>query len=165
MSGLGERCRTHVNSPRHTSACGELAKIGELAIQPQGQRVRAVHVLFDHRHPVVREIPRQLELHARVVDRDVRRQDETDDRIEEALPASAGSAIEAVALRLLEGVIDGDREGWVCLLSKAVHRLHHAVEEKRLRLLLTAVALGRGHQFLGLGNGEGSEEFREHQPQ
>ena len=40
------------------------------------QRVRAVHVLFDHGHPVVRQVACQLELHARIVNGDIRRQDE-----------------------------------------------------------------------------------------
>ena len=36
----------------------------------------------------------------------------------------------ALALRLLEGVVDGDREGRMRLLGEAVHRLRHAVEEE-----------------------------------
>ena len=47
------------------------------------------------------------------------------------------------------------------LLGEAVHRLRHAVEEERLRLLLAAVAIGRGDQFLGLGHSERGEEVRE----
>ena len=47
------------------------------------------------------------------------------------------------------------------LLGEAVHRLRHAVEEERLRLLLAAVAVGRGHQLLGLGHGERGEEVGE----
>ena len=47
------------------------------------------------------------------------------------------------------------------LLGEAVHRLRHAVEEERLRLLLAAVAIGRSDQFLGLGHGERGEEVRE----
>ena len=66
-----------------------------------------------------------------------------------------------VALRLLEGVVDGDREGRVRLLGEAVHRLRHAVEKERLRLLLAAVAIGRGDQLLGLGHGERGEEVGE----
>ena len=68
--------RAQVDGARHAPAGGELAQVGHLAVQPQRQRVRAVHVLLDHRHPVVREVARQLELHARVVDRDVGRQDQ-----------------------------------------------------------------------------------------
>ena len=84
-----------------------------------------------------------------------------DHRVEEGLPAGAGGAIVTLALGLLEGVIDGDREGWVRLLGEAMHRLRHAVEEERLRLLLAAVAVGRGHQLLGLGHGERGEEVGE----
>ena len=81
-----------------------------------------------------------------------------DHRVEKGLPAGAGSAVCAVALGLLEGVVDGDREGRVRLLGEAVHRLRHAVEEEGLRLLLAAVAIGRGDQFLGLGHRERGEE-------
>ena len=84
-----------------------------------------------------------------------------DHRVEEGLPAGAGGAVVAVALRLLEGVVDGDREGWVRLLGEAVHRLRHAVEEECLGLLLAAVAIGRGDQFLGLRHGERGEEVGE----
>ena len=52
-------------------------------------------------------------------------------------------------------------KGRVRLLGEPVHRLRHAVEEERLRLLLAAVAVGRGHQFLGLGHGERGEEVGE----
>ncbi len=51
------------------------------------------------------------------------------------------------------------------LLGEAVHRLRHAVEEERLRLLLAAVAVGRGDQLLGLGHGERGEEVGEDGPQ
>ena len=84
-----------------------------------------------------------------------------DHRVEEGVPAGAGGAVVAVALGLLEGVVDGDREGRVRLLGEAVHRLRHAVEEERLGLLLAAVAVGRGDQFLGLGHGERGEEVGE----
>ena len=67
----------------------------------------------------------------------------------------------AIALRLLEGVVDGDREGRMRLLGEAVHRLRHAVEEESLGLLLAAVAVGRGDQLLGLGHGERGEEIGE----
>ena len=67
----------------------------------------------------------------------------------------------ALALRLLEGVVDGDWESRVRLLGEAVHRLRHAVEEERLRLLLAAVAVGRSDQLLGLGHGERGEEVGE----
>ncbi len=75
MSCRRGRRRAQVDRPRDAPACRELAQVGHLAVHPQRERVGAVHVLFDHRHPVVREVARQLELHARVVDRDVRRQD------------------------------------------------------------------------------------------
>ena len=67
----------------------------------------------------------------------------------------------ALALGLLEGVVDGDRKGRVRLLGEAVHRLRHAIEEERLRLLLAAVAVWRSDQLLGLGHGERGEEVRE----
>ena len=76
MGGRRRGRRAQVDRPRHAPARRELAQVGDFAVHPQRQRVRAVHVLLDHRHPVVREVARQLELHARVVDRDVRRQDE-----------------------------------------------------------------------------------------
>ena len=66
-----------------------------------------------------------------------------------------------VALRLLEGVVDGDRKGRVRLLGEAVHRLRHAVEEECFRLLLAAMAVRRGDQLLGLGHGERGEEIGE----
>ena len=76
MRGRRGGRRAQVDRPRHAPARRELAQVGDLAVEPQRQRVGAVHVLLDHRHPVVREVAGQLELHARVVDRDVRRQDE-----------------------------------------------------------------------------------------
>ena len=83
-------------------------------------------------------------------------------RIEKGFPAGAGGAVQSLsALGLLEGVVDGDREGWMRLLGEAVHRLCHAVKKERLRLLLAAVAVGRGDQFLGLGHGERGEEIGE----
>ena len=50
------------------------------------------------------------------------------------------------------------------LLGQAVHRLGHAAEKERLRLLLAAVAVGRGHQLLGLGYGERGKEDRKDGP-
>ena len=44
------------------------------------------------------------------------------------------------------------------LFGEAVHRLRHAVEEKRLRLLFTAVTVGCGHQLFGLRHDERGEE-------
>ena len=80
------------------------------------------------------------------------------DRIEKGLPACAGGAVLTIALGLLEGVVDGDWEGRMRLLGETVHRLRHAVEEERFRLLLAAMAVGRGNQLLGLGHGERGEE-------
>ena len=71
----------------------------------------------------------------------------------------------ALALGLLEGVVDRDRKGRMRLLSETMHRLCHAVEEKCLGLLLAAVAIRRGDQFLGLRHGERSEKFRKDGPQ
>jgi len=53
----------------------------------------------------------------------------------------------------------------VRLLGEPVHRLRHAVEEEGFRLLLAAVAVGRGDQLLGLGDGERGEEIGEDGPQ
>ena len=82
-----------------------------------------------------------------------------DHRVEKGLPASAGCAFVALGLRLLEGVVDGDWKSWVRLLGETVHRLRHAIEEEGLRLLLAAMAVRRGDQFLGLGHGERGEEI------
>ena len=62
------------------------------------------------------------------------------------------SAFVARRLRLLERVVDCDRESRMRLLGQPVHRLRHAVEEERLCLLLAAMAVGRGHQLFGLGH-------------
>ena len=80
---------------------------------------------------------------------------------QEGVPASAGgTALSiALALRLLEGVVDGYRKGRVRLLGEAVHRLGHAVEKEGLRLFLAAVAVGSGYKLLGLGHGESGKEF------
>ena len=80
-------------------------------------------------------------------------------------PVLAVPPLIAFGLRLLEGVVDGDREGRVRLLGEPVHGLRHAVEKEGLRFLLAAVAIGRGDQFLGLGHGERSEEIRENRLQ
>ena len=63
-----------------------------------------------------------------------------DHGVKECLPAGAGRAVDRIALGLLEGVVDRDREGRVRLLGEAVHRLRHAVEEERLGAVLAAVA-------------------------
>ena len=44
------------------------------------------------------------------------------------------------------------------LLSEAMHRLSHSVEEERLCLLLTAMSVGGCNQFLDLGHGERGEQ-------
>ena len=85
-----------------------------------------------------------------------------DDGGEEGVPAGIGRAIATVALGLLEGVVDGDREGRMRLLGEAVHGLRHAVEEESFGLLLAAVAIGCGDQFLGLGHSECGEEVGEY---
>ena len=81
--------------------------------------------------------------------------------VEKGLPAGACGSFVAIALRLLEGVVDGDWEGRVRLLGKAVHRLRHAVEKERLCLFLAAVAVGRSDQLLGLWHGQRGEEVGE----
>ena len=68
-------------------------------------------------------------------------------------------------LRLLEGVVDGDREGRVRLFHETAHRLSHAVEEEGLGGVLTSVAVGRSHQFFGLRHGQRREQVREHRLQ
>ena len=70
------RRRAEVDGARHAPRRVQLAEVRLLGVDPERQRVRPVHVLLDDRRPVVREVARQLELHARVVDRDGRRQDQ-----------------------------------------------------------------------------------------
>ena len=48
-----------VDRARHTAARRELAEVWHLAVEAQRQRVRAVHIFLDHRHPVVREVARR----------------------------------------------------------------------------------------------------------
>ena len=45
------------------------------------------------------------------------------------------------------------------LLGKTVHCLRHAIKEEGLGLLLAAVAVRRGNQFLGLGTAQSGEEI------
>src|SRR5262249_51448372 len=59
--------------------------------------------------------------------------------VEERLPTGAIGAL-LLRLGLLEGIVDGNGGGWVCLDSKPVHCLRHAVEEKLLSVLLAPVA-------------------------
>jgi Integral membrane protein TerC family len=54
-----------------------LAQVGSLSINLQRRRIRPVHVLLDHRDPVIGQIPRQLELHARIINRNEPRQNES----------------------------------------------------------------------------------------
>ena len=64
----------------------------------------------------------------------------------------------AIALGLLERIVDGDRKGRMRLLGKAVHRLGHAIEEESLCFFLTAVAIGCSNQFLGLGHSKSAKD-------
>ena len=77
--------------------------------------------------------------------------------IKKGLPAGAGGAFVALALRLLESVVDSDGEGRMCLLGEAVHRLRHSIEKECFRFLLAAVTIGCSDQLLGLGHRERSE--------
>ena len=65
-----------VDGSRHAPAGGELAKVRHLAIQPQRQGAGTVNVFLDDRHPIVRKVARQFELHTRIVDWNVGGQDE-----------------------------------------------------------------------------------------
>ena len=76
VSGVRRGRGPEVDRSRHPSGSGELAEVRDLAVEPQRQRAGPVHVLLEDRHPVVGEISGQLELHPRVVDCDVRRQDQ-----------------------------------------------------------------------------------------
>src|SRR5262249_15984578 len=84
----------------------------------------------------------------------------TDHRIEECLPASAGRARVVLALRLLKGIVNCDRKGWMRLFGAAVHRLRHAVKEKFFCRLLAAMPVGRGNQFFCLRHGKRGKEIR-----
>ena len=76
VRGARRRRRAEVDRPRHPPAGRELAQVAHRAVDPQRQGLLPVDVLLDDRHPVVRQVARQLELHARVVDGDVRGQDQ-----------------------------------------------------------------------------------------
>jgi hypothetical protein len=65
-----------VDGPGDPSGGGGLAEVGDLAIEPEGERVGAVDVLLDDGDPVVGEVADQLELDAGVVDGDVGREDQ-----------------------------------------------------------------------------------------
>ncbi len=73
---VGEWRRAKVDRAGNAPAGRGLAEVGHLAVEPKRQRARPIHVLLDHRHPVVREVARQLELDSGVVDRDIGRQDQ-----------------------------------------------------------------------------------------
>src|SRR5690606_40757625 len=68
----------------------------------------------------------------------------------ERFPASAGGAGLTLSLGLLEGVVDGDREGRMCLLRKIFQRFSHSVEEKGFRFRFAPMAVRRSNQLLGL---------------
>src|SRR4051812_10593954 len=51
-------------------------------------------------------------------------------RIEEGLPSRARDALTTHALRLLEGIIDCDWKGRVCLLHQTAQRLRHALKKE-----------------------------------
>ena len=76
VRGRGRGRRAEVDRARHPPRGVQLAEVGLLGVDLERQRVRPVHVLLDDRRPVVREVARQLGLHARVVDRDRRGQDQ-----------------------------------------------------------------------------------------
>ncbi len=71
-------------------------------------------------------------------------------RIKESLPTSTSGACVAVTLRLLKSIVDGDREGWMCLLREAIHCLGHPIEKKCLGPSLTTMAISeRISSYLG----------------
>ena len=70
MRGFGGWSGTEIYGPRNAAAGMKLAEVRHFAIDPQRKRVGTVHVLFKDRHPIIRQIARQFELHALVVDRD-----------------------------------------------------------------------------------------------
>ncbi|MOA53496.1 hypothetical protein D3C78_1769640 [compost metagenome] len=47
------------------------------------------------------------------------------------------------------------------LLGQVVHRCGHAIEEEGFGLVLAAMAIWGGHQFLGLGHGHGGVQAGE----
>ena len=76
VRGTGRWRRAEVDRSGHPPAGRELAQVAHRAVDPERQGLLAVDILLDDRHPVVRQVPRQLELHAGVVDSDVRGQDQ-----------------------------------------------------------------------------------------
>ena len=157
MSSLGGGRGTEIDGPRDAPASGELAEVRHVSVDPQRQRAGTVHVLLDHRHPVVRQVSGQLELHARIVDRDVRGQDQ---RIPVALLPKAvnhGRHQPQHAPRALE------------LHQRRPVRVQ-AVEDLRMyrpgRLdpLLVVRVPTRGRELLALGPIEVRERPRDHVP-
>ena len=61
----------------------------------------------------------------------------------------------------LEGVVDGDGEPGMRLLSEALHGQGHPVEKECFSFLLASVAIGRGHQLFGFRHGERGEKVGE----
>ena len=51
------------------------------------------------------------------------------------------------------------------LLSEPLHRLCHPIHEECLCFILTAVAVARGNQFIGLGRGECGKQVGEYRAQ
>jgi hypothetical protein len=62
---------------------------------------------------------------------------------------------------LLEGVVDGDREGRMGLNRQVVQRACHALQKESLGGLFAAVAVGCGDQLLRFGRGQGGVEVGE----
>ena len=72
----GRRRRAQIDRARHPPASRALPQVRHLAVDPQRKGLGAIHVLLDHRHPVVGQVAGQLELHPRIVDRQVGGQDD-----------------------------------------------------------------------------------------
>ena len=58
IGGFGRGRRTKIHRARHATAGGVAAEIGFFAVNAERQRVRAVHILFNYRPPVVGQVPR-----------------------------------------------------------------------------------------------------------
>ena len=78
--------------------------------------------------------------------------------IKESLPTCAGRTGFAFGLRLLEGIVDGDRKAGMCLLGDPCHRLRHTRQEEGFGIFLTAVTVGRSDQLLCFWHGKGREQ-------
>ena len=76
LRGPGRRRRPEIDGAGDAPAGRALAQVGDLAVDPRRQGLRAVDVLLDDRHPVLRQVAGQLELDPWVVDRQVGGQDE-----------------------------------------------------------------------------------------